>query len=78
VLAVFTTAVAGLLVRSGLHQLDTVSEEGGQHLISTHTMVAFLPIGGVLIIVHTLLHMLIDVDYLVRRKLPPVRARSGH
>jgi TRAP-type C4-dicarboxylate transport system permease small subunit len=78
VLALFTMVVAGLLVRSGLHQLDTVGEEGGQHLISTHTIVAFMPIGAVLIIAHTLLHMLIDVDYLVRRKLPPVRARSGH
>jgi TRAP-type C4-dicarboxylate transport system permease small subunit len=78
VLALFTMMVAGLLVRSGLHQLDTVGEEGGQHLISTHTIVAFMPIGAVLIIAHTLLHMLIDVDYLVRRKLPPVRARSGH
>jgi TRAP-type C4-dicarboxylate transport system permease small subunit len=78
VLALFTMLVAGLLVRSGMHQLDTVQAEGGEHLISTHTIVMFMPIGAVLIIVHTLLHMLIDIDYLVRRKLPPVRARSGH
>jgi TRAP-type C4-dicarboxylate transport system permease small subunit len=78
VLAVFTMLVAALLVRSGLHQLDTVGDEGGEHLISTHTIVMFMPVGAVLIIVHTLLHMVIDVEYLVRRRLPPERARSGH
>jgi TRAP-type C4-dicarboxylate transport system permease small subunit len=78
VLALFTVLVASLLVRSGLHQLDTVGEEGGEHLISTHTIVMFMPVGAVLIIVHTLLHMVIDIDYLVRRKLPGERARSGH
>jgi TRAP-type C4-dicarboxylate transport system permease small subunit len=78
VLALFTVLIAALLVRSGLHQLDTVGEEGGEHLISTHTIVMFMPVGAVLIIVHTLLHMVIDVEYLVRRRLPPERARSGH
>lgn len=78
VLAVFTVAIAALLVRSGLHQLDTVGEESGDHLISTHTMVTFLPVGAALIIAHTLLHMVIDIDYLVRGKTPPERMRSGH
>jgi TRAP-type C4-dicarboxylate transport system permease small subunit len=78
VLAVFTVAVATLLVRSGLHQLDTVGEESGDHLISTHAIVTFMPVGAALIIVHTLLHMVIDIDYLARRKTPPERMRSGH
>jgi TRAP-type C4-dicarboxylate transport system permease small subunit len=78
VLAVFTIVVAALLVRSGLHQLDTVGEEGGEHLISTHSIVMFMPIGAGLIIIHTLLHMMIDLDYLARGKSPPVRMRSGH
>jgi TRAP-type C4-dicarboxylate transport system permease small subunit len=78
VLAVFTMMVAALLVRSGLHQLDTVGEEGGEHLISTHSIVMFMPIGAGLIIIHTLLHMVIDLDYLARGKTPPVRMRSGH
>lgn len=78
VLAVFTVAIATLLVRSGLHQLDTVGEESGDHLISTHSIVTFMPVGAVLIIVHTLLHMVIDIDYLARRKAPPERMRSGH
>jgi TRAP-type C4-dicarboxylate transport system permease small subunit len=78
VLAVFTVVVVALLVRSGMHQLDSVGEEGGEHLISTHTIVMFMPIGAVLIIVHTILHMVIDIDYLARGKTPPVRMRSGH
>jgi TRAP-type C4-dicarboxylate transport system permease small subunit len=78
ILALFTVFVAVLLVRSGLHQLDTVGEEGGEHLVSTHTIVMFMPIGAILIIIHTLLYMGIDIDYLVRGKMPPVRMRSGH
>ena len=78
ILALFTVGVAALLVRSGLHQLDTVGEEGGEHLISTHTIVMFLPIGAGLIIAHTIVHMVIDLDYLARRKTPPEQMRSGH
>ncbi len=78
VLGLFTVFVAVLLVRSGLHQLNTVGEESGDHLISTHTIVTFMPIGAGLIIVHTILHMVIDIDYLARGKTPPERMRSGH
>lgn len=78
VLALFTVVVVVLLLRSGLHQLDTVGEESGDHLISTHTIVTFMPAGASLIILHTLLHMVIDIDYLVRGKTPPERIRSGH
>ena len=78
VLALFTVLVAALLVRSGLHQLDTVGEESGDHLISTHSIVTFMPVGAALIILHTVLHMVIDIDYVARRKVPPERMRSGH
>ena len=37
-----------------------------------------IPIGGATMIVHTLLHMILDVDYILRRKTPPERMRSGH
>ena len=37
-----------------------------------------IPVGCGLIMFHTLLHLLIDVDYLRRGKLPPERTRSGH
>lgn len=78
VLALFTVLVVVLLLRSGLHQLDTVGEESGDHLISTHTIVTFMPAGASLIILHALLQMVIDIDYLVRGKTPPERMRSGH
>ena len=78
ILALFTMFIAILLVRSGLHQLGTVGEERGEHLISTHAIVTFLPVGAALIMLHTLLHMLIDLDYLARGKTPPARMRSGH
>jgi len=78
VLALLTMAIAALLLRSGLHQHATVGNEGGDHLVSTRSIVAFLPLGAGLIIVHTLLHMMIDLDYLARGKSPPARMRSGH
>jgi TRAP-type C4-dicarboxylate transport system permease small subunit len=37
-----------------------------------------LLLGAGLIIFHTLLHMVIDIDYFARGKLPPERARSAH
>ena len=77
-LALVTVFIAALLVRSGLHQLDSVGGEAGEHLISTHTIVLFMPIGAGLIIVHTILHMVIDLDYLARGKTPPERMRSAH
>lgn len=78
VLGVFTIFIAVLLRRSGLHQLDTVGQESGDHIISTRSIVWFLPTGAALIALHTLLHMVIDVDYLARGKTPPERMRSGH
>ena len=78
VLALFTIFIAMLLRRSGMHQLDTVGQESGDHLVSTRTIVWFLPAGATLIALHMLLHMVIDIDYLVRGKTPPERMRSGH
>lgn len=76
-LKVFTIAIAAVLFRSGMHQRDHV---GGvvEEFISDKTIVTMLPIGCALIILHSLLHVVIDVDYLFRGKLPPERARSGH
>ncbi|HEY4241721.1 MAG TPA: TRAP transporter small permease [Kofleriaceae bacterium] len=76
VLGLFTIFVAVLLVWAGGHLLDAVGDEGGDHIISTHSIVRFLPIGAILIIVHTVMHMIIDIDYLVRGKAPPERARA--
>jgi TRAP-type C4-dicarboxylate transport system permease small subunit len=77
VLKLFTIAIAAVLLRSGLHQRDHV---GGtvEEFVSDKTIVTMLPIGAGLIILHSLLHFVIDMDYLVRGKLPPERMRSGH
>jgi TRAP-type C4-dicarboxylate transport system permease small subunit len=76
-LKVFTIAIAVILFRSGMHQRDHV---GGtvEEFVSDKTIVTMLPIGAALIILHSILHIVIDIDYLVRGKLPPERARSGH
>lgn len=77
-LAIFTIGVSLVLVRSGLHLRAIVGDEGGDHIVSTGTLVTFLPAGGVLIIVHSIMHLIIDVEYLARGKLPPERERTGH
>lgn len=77
VLKLFTIAIAAVLVRSGLHQRDTVGGIGDE-IISDKTVVTTLPIGGALIIIHCLVHIAVDLEYLVRGKLPPERQRSGH
>ncbi|MBA3819716.1 MAG: TRAP transporter small permease, partial [Deltaproteobacteria bacterium] len=78
VLELFTIFICLIVVRSGLHQLDATSNWTGRHLFHVSTIVQFLPLGAGLIIVHAFLHLAIDIDYLVRGKLPPERARSAH
>jgi TRAP-type mannitol/chloroaromatic compound transport system permease small subunit len=77
ILKLFTIVIAVLLFRSGMHQRDHV---GGtvEEFVSDKSIVTMLPIGASLIILHSLLHIVIDIDYLVRGKLLPERARSGH
>ncbi len=76
-LKVFTIVIAAVLFRSGMHQRDHV---GGtvEEFVSDKTIVTMLPVGCALIILHSFLHIVIDIEYLVRGKLPPERARSGH
>jgi TRAP-type C4-dicarboxylate transport system permease small subunit len=76
-LKVFTIVIAAVLFRSGLHQREHVGGLG-EEFVSDKTIVTALPIGCVLIILHSLLHIVIDADYLVRGKLPPEKARSAH
>jgi TRAP-type C4-dicarboxylate transport system permease small subunit len=77
VLKLFVIAIIVVLARSGLAQRDTVGE-ASDSFISDKTVVTTLPLAAALIIVHCVLHLLIDVDYLLRNKLPPERMRSGH
>lgn len=82
VLKVFTIAIAMLLFRSGMHQRAVVGGQESLDLFGLHItdadIVTTVPIGAAMIILHSLLHIAIDVEYLVRGKLPPERARSGH
>jgi TRAP-type C4-dicarboxylate transport system permease small subunit len=81
-LKLLTIGVALLLFRSGLHQRSVAG--GSEHLdvlgvrIVDADVVTTISIGAALIALHAVLHIAIDVDYLVRGKLPPERARSGH
>jgi TRAP-type C4-dicarboxylate transport system permease small subunit len=76
ILALFTIAIVAVLVRSGLHL--AAREKHEEQLLSTHRIAFLIPIGGALIILHTILHTIIDVDYILRRKTPPERMRSAH
>jgi TRAP-type C4-dicarboxylate transport system permease small subunit len=77
VLKLFVIAICILLFKSGLHQRDTVGESAEQ-FVSDKTVVSAMPLGAALIIIHSLFHFAIEVDYLARGKLLPERARSGH
>jgi TRAP-type C4-dicarboxylate transport system permease small subunit len=84
-LKLFTIGIAYLLFVAGWHQRRTIGSSGeslnlplvGWH-ITDRDIVTVLPIGAVLIAFHTVLHILIDVEYLVRGKLPAEKQRSGH
>lgn len=76
VLALFTIAIVVLVMRSAFHLI--AREKPEEHLLSTHRLAYLIPIGGAQIIFHTVLHTIIDIDYLLRRKTPPERMRSAH
>ena len=79
ILALFVIGIVALFIRSGFHiiaQERTFKAE--DHLISSVRIAYLIPLGGALIILHTILHTIIDVDYIVRRKTPPERMRSAH
>ena len=79
VLALFTLFAAYLLLRSGLRLEERVAQEGGHRgLIPMETIALMIPIGAGMIMFHTTLRLLIDVDYLRRGKLPPEKAMTGH
>jgi len=81
-LELFTIGIACFVIQSGLHQREVVGGQESLDLvlfkITDKTIVSTMPLGAALIILHCLLHLSINVEYLVRGKLPPERARSGH
>ena len=79
VLAVFTIFAAYLLLRSGFRLEERVAMEGGRRGVISIEMVAMMiPVGAGLIMFHTLIRLLIDIDYLRRGKQPPEKAMTGH
>jgi len=78
-LSLFVIFMVVLLIRSGFHNITNEEQFAAEDKLISRVRIAWLiPIGGFLIILHTLLHTLIDVDYIVRRKTPPEKMRSGH
>jgi TRAP-type C4-dicarboxylate transport system permease small subunit len=83
VLKLITIFIAFLLFRSGMKQREVVGgtetlDVFGIFKISDADIVTTMPIAAGMIIFHCILHTVIDIEYLVRGKLPPERARSGH
>jgi hypothetical protein len=85
VLKLLTIGVTGLLFRSGIAQRDVARSLGGGEELSLFGLtindvdvVTSISIGALLIVVHTWFHFAIDLEYLIRGKVPPERARSGH
>lgn len=79
VLALFTIGAVLLMVRSGFHTIIKEAEFKAEDKLITPLRLAYLvPIGGAMIIVHTALHTIIDLNYIFRRKTPPEKMRTGH
>ena len=78
-LALFVIFMVILFIRSGFHNITNEQQFAAEDKLITRVRIAWLiPIGGFLIILHTVLHTIIDVDYILRHKTPPERMRSGH
>jgi len=79
VLGLFTMFIVVLLVRAGFHAIAIEKTVPQADKLITPVRIAYMiPLGGGLILIHTLLHTLIDLDYIARHKAPPERMRSGH
>jgi TRAP-type C4-dicarboxylate transport system permease small subunit len=80
----FTVLLAGVLVYIGLDMHDHADHHSGPKLdlwigiLTEKDALCVIPIGGALIVLHSLLQAVIEADYLVRGKVLPERARSGH
>ena len=83
-LRLFTVVLAAVLVHVGMYMHDHADHAAGPRLdlglftLTEKDAQGVIPLGGALIVLHSLLHAVIDIDYLIRNKLPPERARSGH
>jgi TRAP-type C4-dicarboxylate transport system permease small subunit len=84
VLKLFTIAIACVFVYTGLNMHDRANHGAGPKLdltlfrLSEKDALTVIPIGGALIILHSLLHAIIEAEYFARGKLLPERVRTGH
>ena len=74
-LALFTIFMSGLFLLAGEHLRRKVSIETTEGWIPMWMVAAMIPLGAALIIFHTTIHMIIDIDYLRRGKSTPDRGR---
>lgn len=77
-MGLFTVFATALLFYSGYHLTDRLWNEAGNHAIPPHLVALMIPVGCALIMFHTAMHLLIEVDYLRRGKLPPEKVPTGH
>jgi TRAP-type C4-dicarboxylate transport system permease small subunit len=83
ILKAFVVVIAVVLMKTGWALRGTFEGASenldlGLFKINDADTVAGISVAAALIIFHSVLHATIDVEYLVRGKLPPERARSGH
>jgi TRAP-type C4-dicarboxylate transport system permease small subunit len=84
VLKLFTIALAAVLVYIGMFMHKSADHDAGPRLhlwlfdLTEKDALMVIPTGAALIVLHSLLHAVIEADYLVRGKQLPERARSGH
>jgi TRAP-type C4-dicarboxylate transport system permease small subunit len=83
ILKAFVVVIALVLMKTGwalrgTFEGATENLDLGIFKINDADTVAGISVAAALIIFHSVLHAAIDVEYLVRGKLPPERARSGH
>lgn len=79
-LSLFVIFVLVLLIKSGLANIENEKQfnQGGDYLVSRVKVAWLIPIGAGLMILHAVLHIIIDADYIKRGVVPPERMRSGH
>jgi TRAP-type C4-dicarboxylate transport system permease small subunit len=76
-LALITIFASSLFLYAGWILRSKVVQEPNVGTLEKLT-VTMIPLGASLIIFHSLVHIAIEVDYLVRGKLSPERERMGH
>ena len=77
-LGIATILVVVLFFRGGWHLTARTMDEQSPGFIPEWLVAMMIPLGAGLIIVHVVNQIVIDMEYIVRGKLPPERERSAH